>query len=591
MTSFKIFVCTCLLLAFACRAQAECVTDIPGDLSGDCTVDIDDLAIVIDDWLTSADPHEWLVRYDGPASDTDQPADAAVDSQRNLYVTGASYGSTTQYDYATVKYSPDGNQPVWVARYDGPANEADEPYAIVIDGNDNIYVTGQGTGDGTFSDYTTLKYHADSNQPVWVARYDGPDSGDDIAYSAAVDSLGNLYVTGQSYGIGTNADCTTVKYSPDSNQPVWVARYDGPANGDDAGYAIAVDSNDNIYVAAAGTGPGTSSDYITIKYSPDSNQPVWVARYDGPANDADEPYAIVIDDNNNIYVAGQSTGDVTFSDYTTIKYRPDSNQPVWVARYDGPAGANDIACCAAVDSQGNIYVTGLSDSGYPSFLDYTTIKYSKDSNQPVWVATYAGPDDSSDIAWRIAVDSSDDVYVTGDSFSSTTSVDYATIKYRPNSNQPVWVAHYNTLVEADIDVYNGSALAIDADDNVYVTAGDAVSGTFTDFVALSYSPDLSCAPDVTGDLDYNCRVDFADFAILADHWLEASTPTDDDTDTDGEPQQPHVSTGRPYVSTTGPEVSTRKPHVSTREPNVSTNRPLAPAQKPDEEPEEPPPSG
>ncbi|MHC4158660.1 MAG: SBBP repeat-containing protein, partial [Planctomycetota bacterium] len=51
--------------------------------------------------------------------------DIAVDSNDNIYVTGASYGSGTNYDYATIKYSPDSNQPVWVARYNGPGNSYD----------------------------------------------------------------------------------------------------------------------------------------------------------------------------------------------------------------------------------------------------------------------------------------------------------------------------------------------------------------------------------------------------------------------------------------------------------------------------------
>jgi uncharacterized delta-60 repeat protein len=579
---FRIFTFMSLLLTFGYAAHADCEYDIPTDFNGDCKVDYQDLEVIAIGWLESVDSHEWSVRYDGPQSNTDQPKSIAVD-KINVYVTGASYSFGTDYDYTTVKYSPDNKQPVWVAGYDGPGSGKDEPYDIVIDSNSNIYVAGRSTGDGTSSDYAIIKYHPDSNLPVWVARYDGPASSNDIAYSAAVDSKGNIYVTGHSVGIGDNVDCATIKYSSDSNLPVWVARYDGPAKGMDAGYGIAVDSNDNIYVAGTSAGQDTSYDFITIKYTADSNLPVWVARYDGAGSDIDMGTAIAINDEGNIFTTGISTGLNTFLDYTTIKYQPDSNQPVWVATYNGRADGNDIAYDAAVDSIGNIYVTGRSDSGPPSKHDYATVKYSTDSNQPVWVATYSGQDDNYDTGWEIEIDENDNIYVTGDSFASETSTDYVTIKYGSEANEPIWIAHYPTVVEAGIDAYQGRAMVIDPNNKIYVTVPDAASGTFNDFLILRYSASLTCTTDLGGDLDNNCRVDFADYAVLAGFWLEDSTkpetPTEPDPDPEPEPNEPGKS-GTPYVSTRKPHISTRKPHVSTRKPHVSTRTPHVSTRKP-----------
>jgi hypothetical protein len=48
-------------------------------------------------------------------------------------------------DYATVKYDSSGHQ-TWVARYNGPGNADDMAYAMMIDKNGNIYVTGQSMG-------------------------------------------------------------------------------------------------------------------------------------------------------------------------------------------------------------------------------------------------------------------------------------------------------------------------------------------------------------------------------------------------------------------------------------------------------------
>src|SRR6266516_6773880 len=90
-----------------------------------------------------------------------------VDDSGNVYVTGSSTGSGTGSDYATIKYDSLG-QEQWVARYNGPGNDADLATGIAIDGSGNVYVTG-----GSAGDYATVKYDS-AGQQQWVARYNGP---------------------------------------------------------------------------------------------------------------------------------------------------------------------------------------------------------------------------------------------------------------------------------------------------------------------------------------------------------------------------------------------------------------------------------
>jgi len=87
----------------------------------------------------------------------------------------------------------------WVARYDGPGNSTDCPVAMAVDASGNVYVTGTSDGSGTYGDYATVKYDS-SGTALWVARYNGPENGEDNARAVTVDASGNVYVTGASGG-------------------------------------------------------------------------------------------------------------------------------------------------------------------------------------------------------------------------------------------------------------------------------------------------------------------------------------------------------------------------------------------------------
>jgi hypothetical protein len=81
-----------------------------------------------------------------------------MDNSDNVYVTGYSYDSNTNWDYATVKYDPNGNQ-LWVARYNGPESNNEEAYDLAIDSSGNVYVTGIGYYSDTGVDFLTVKYN------------------------------------------------------------------------------------------------------------------------------------------------------------------------------------------------------------------------------------------------------------------------------------------------------------------------------------------------------------------------------------------------------------------------------------------------
>lgn len=367
----------------------------------------------------------WVRRYDPGDSLADHAYAIAVDNAGNVYVTGSSIGSRGDFDCATIKYSPSG-ETCWVRRYSGPGNHTDGAGHIAVDTFRNVYVSGASYSCSTSYDYLTIKYDPDGCT-IWVRTYNGPSNGDDGVGAIALDASGNLCVTGGSCGVGTSQDYTTVKYSPDGDT-LWVRRYNGPGNRHDIPFAIAVDDSGNVYVTGESSGKGTGYDYATVKYFPNGDT-AWVRRYDrqDPWLPNDKARAMALDASGNIYVTGSSRAKKTGWDYATVKYRPDG-EVAWVRIYNGPDDSWDHARSIAVDNSGNAYVTGYNWREYGTYVDYATIKYNPDGRTD-WVRTYNGTDNYIDWAFAIAVDNSANVYVTGASYGSGTNLDYTTIKY------------------------------------------------------------------------------------------------------------------------------------------------------------------
>jgi len=425
---------------------------------------------------------EWVSRYNGPPGNSSDDGNVlAIDGAGNVYVTGHSVGSTSFGDYATVKYNSAGVQQ-WAARYNGPGNYFERPYAIAVDGSGNVYVTGRSTGIGTGYDYATIKYNS-SGDSVWVRRYNGPGNDNDEARSITVDGSGNVYVTGWSPAGNGLDDYATIKYNS-SGDSVWVRRYNGPASSSDEAYSIAVDGSGNVYVTGRSIGSGY--DYVTIKYNSSGVQQ-WVARYNGLGNGYDVALSLAVDGPGNVYVTGGSYGSGTNYDYATIKYNSSGVQQ-WVQRYNGPGNGDDAAYSIAVDGSGNVYVTGGSYGSGTSY-DYATIKYNISGVQQ-WVQIYNGPGNSLDDAYSLGLDGSGNVYVTGQSMGSGTDRDYATIKYNSVGVQQ-WVERYNGPGNGG-DV--ARSIALDVSGNVYVTGESAGSGTGLDFATIKYSQQVGIQP-------------------------------------------------------------------------------------------------
>ena len=111
--------------------------------------------------------------------------------------------------------------------------------------------------------------------------------------------------------------------------------------------------------------------------------PLWTNRYDGPASGNDYAVAIGVDSNGNVFVTGYSANGEFINDYATVAYS-NGGLPLWTNRYSGPTNSYDTATALAVDSRGNVFVTGYAEPESHG-QDYTTIKYSSSLPPPVYL--------------------------------------------------------------------------------------------------------------------------------------------------------------------------------------------------------------
>ena len=409
---------------------------------------------------------EWVARYASPTPYSDVPYAMTVDADGHVCVTGTS-ATTGSNDWTTIKYDPSGGQ-VWLRTLNGGGSDA--AFAITTDAAGNVYATGSSAG-GLY--LLTAKYSAAGDQ-LWVQSFTDIGEGD-AASDIAVDQDGNVYVTGYSVANGTGLDIVTIKYGPGGAE-LWVRRYDA-ASGEDVPAAIACDAS-GIYVAGR-----SGSSFTTIKYDFEGARQ-WVRNYNGGFG-SDAPAALILDGTGNLYVTGQSTGSGTNHDYATIKYDAAGNE-LWVRRYDGPTTTlirdYDRAAALALDADGNVFVTGNSGD------DYATVKYAPDGTE-LWVRRYDGA--GADWATAIAVDASGNAYVSGSSFgNSTTQYDFATLSYDP-SGTLLWTERYNGPGNSFDTPYS---IAVHSSGNVYVSGSSGGTGTGLDYATIKYARATTSVP-------------------------------------------------------------------------------------------------
>lgn len=376
---------------------------------------------------------------------------------------------------------------LWVKTLDG--GSSDQARDVTVDSMDNIIVTGISVQEAT-ENYMTVKCDGNGNQ-IWNRTFEGGNQ----AHSVAVDSADNIVVTG--FSVYT-ASFLTIKYDKDGNL-LWIK-----SHGEEwLGEGVATDSQNNVIVVGYYYVEDMMGhwDIQIVKCDSNGNQ-IWSRTYDDL--DGERAFDVAVDLNDNILIAGMFYDGMT-RNLAVIKYDKNGNL-LWTRTYNG--GYEDEGHGVAVDSLNNVIVTGFkSDSAANRY--FLTIKYDRDGNR-IWTKTYRK--ELQDEGFGVAVDSKDNIFVTGWSFDGTTR-DFTTIEYDKDGNQ-LWTTSYegNSAPGSLIEL-KGYGVAVDSTDNIIVTGAIyyIIPQKLSDFLTIKYR---SRTPLIT-DLNNDGTVNILDVTIVA----------------------------------------------------------------------------
>jgi hypothetical protein len=331
------------------------------------------------------------------------------------------------YDFYTAKYSGSSGELLWEKRYNGPANDFDEGRAVAVDSFDNVVVTGGSHNAGNYEDFYTAKYAAADGSLLWERRYNSPTNGYDVVTDMVVDSSDNVLVTGLCF-FGSGFESYTAKYAAADGALVWEKRHRGPGNG--GANAVAVASTGDVAIAGSFDNIARNTDFYTAKYAAADGSLLWEKYHNGPANNHDTAHAVAMDSLGNVLVTGSSKSDN--HDQYTVKYASADGALVWDKRYNGTGNSNDVGRAVAIDGNGDVIVTGQS-FGSGSDNDFYTAKYAAADGGLLWEKRYNGPANRSDTMTsglrNLALGPNGMVAILGSSPDSANRSDYATVVY------------------------------------------------------------------------------------------------------------------------------------------------------------------
>ncbi|HPM78600.1 MAG TPA: hypothetical protein PK961_16035 [bacterium] len=282
----------------------------------------------------------------------------AVDAQGQVLVAGSDFSS--DYHFFLRQIAADGQQ-LWQTEYVLEEGRWTATYDLRVDSAGAAYATGTvqiGKNEKSIDKFIPLiKFDADG-QFQWMKLHQ-PDGEFNNGFCLAIDGAGNAIVAGYARTTDYDHFLIVLKYSS-AGELLWNEQL--PLAQDYSGYAyglapqaVAVDENDDIYVAANDGSPENGQMARLIKYS-SAGEWQWSAAIDEPGDDFAADVAV------------DGAGDVTIAGFCGPA---DDPQNIMLAKYDATgiqqwykclsgdyAGAYERFNGLALDGDDNIYAAG-----------------------------------------------------------------------------------------------------------------------------------------------------------------------------------------------------------------------------------------
>ncbi len=403
----------------------------------------------------------------------------------------------------------------WYEFYSEP-DFRNAPNAAVVDDNGNIYMTGE-TIDFSAeqeTDILTIKFDKDGNL-VWTSTKNDDCDQDDAGNAIAIDSDGNVYVAGYVDNCYNFDDYAIIKYDANGNF-LWMTTYDTPPYGgylpfNDRATNIFVDDNGNVYVTGTCGNYDAQNQYIhrdigTLKLDANGNI-LWDRRFNTEENGDDIPMGISVNKAGEVSVIGyrHSQNSLEDGDILTLMYDANGNLK-WKDRYDGPLNGGDYGVAIVNDDEGNVYVAGTQD------------KLNDDSNADLYIAKY---DANGTKIWSDVVDNNipgvgsrydepTDMLIDGNGNLIIAGDDSGfracILKYSLDGEQ-IWKKFWTPSDWA----YENSGLCVDAENNVYIS-GDTSIGDGEDAVSVLVGAKFDEDGNLVSNVVFDRGISDEDFA-------------------------------------------------------------------------------
>lgn len=209
----------------------------------------------------------------------------------------------------------------------------------------------------------------------------------------------------------------------------------------------------------------------------------WQYQYNGQGDYTDRYTCIASDAAGNIYTGGSTVNIGTDRDYL-IQKADASGNVIWRTTFNASGNGPDEIQSIAVDASQNVYITGFGKSADVG-NDFLTMKLNTNGGI-AWTQFYNyDVANGYDQANSIVLDGNGNVIVTGQSDEDATAItndDYVTIKYSNNGTQQ-WLVRYNGLGNG---IDRAVKTVVDNSNNIYVT-GRSFNGSDDDYATIKYN--------------------------------------------------------------------------------------------------------